>query len=202
MQKFHVFSHAHIPHVAKSCDGEMVCKNVGNQGLVGDFENSCKGLHGCYHLARQGVIGNIKDSCLGEYACENLAEEAGKVGNIEGSCNDDYACYALAKDGGKVGMIKDSCKGGKYACKELANDGGHVGNIEACEFAGAGVLNTNYDSNEYVYVGFGDGPILSNLNSCCNTGMNASWPTRQSFQQTAIMVMVVSRARLVRSVRF
>jgi len=84
-------NYARIPHVANSCDGEKACKNVGNQGLVGDFENSCKGGTACKDLARKGgVVGMIKDSCLGERACFGLADEVGHAGNLKDSCN-DYA---------------------------------------------------------------------------------------------------------------
>lgn len=62
----------------------------------------------------------------------------------------------------------------------------------ACEFAGLGVLNNaNYGNedddkindvgkiiNDDEYKGFGDGPILSNLNSCCNLAEPAGWPAR------------------------
>jgi hypothetical protein len=53
-----------------------------------------------------------------------------------------------------------------------------VGDIEkscnannACESAGSDVLNKNYEVENYLSPGVrydGDGPILSNLNSCCN----------------------------------
>ena len=238
---------ARIPHVAGSCSGDEACSNVGNQGLVGDFDNSCLGAYACDELARKGgEVGNIKDSCLGDYACNNLADEGGKVVDIINSCKGAYnacrdlaeeggqvghitnsclgagACRELANDGGEVGDIKDSCKGddacdelaenggqvghitnscdGTSSCAKLANDGGIAGRISfscfgeyacsyaglgvlgglgdidkscnadyACESAGADVLNSNYDGDADQYQGYGDGPILSNLNSCCNT---------------------------------
>jgi hypothetical protein len=53
---------------------------------------------------------------------------------------------------GGVGSIEKSCNA-----------------VQACESAGSGALNKNYDDDDDQYDGYGDGPILSNLNSCCNT---------------------------------
>ena len=46
--------YARISHVAGSCSGEEACKNVGNQGLVGNIKDSCNGEEACENLARKG----------------------------------------------------------------------------------------------------------------------------------------------------
>jgi hypothetical protein len=80
-----------------------------------------------------------------------------------------------------------------------------VGDIEkscnannACESAGSDVLNKNYEVENYLSPGVrydGDGPILSNLNSCCNLAAACKLANQTKLPTNS---GVASRARLVR----